>query len=119
MASSVILTPEDCRALYQAAKIGELRTRHRVGNSMLYELLTDISRCAFAADAAPGTEPRHESASEEREWWTVQQLARATGLSARKIRLDAQQGRVAADKHSGTWLIDRQNAITYITAFKR
>lgn len=116
---AIVLTPHDCQMLYQAARLGEVRTRHRVGASALYELLTDITLAAFNADAASGTEPRHETATEEREWWTVQQLARATGLSTRKVRLDAQQGRVPADKHSGTWLIDKQNATTYIAAFKR
>lgn len=118
---AILLTRSEAQVLYQGAQLGELRNRERrTGrDTPLYQVLHAISVCVFTDDAAPGTEPRHETASEEREWWTVQQLARATGLSTRKVRLDAQQGRVPADKHSGTWLIDKQNATTYIAAFKR
>ena len=115
---AIVLTPHDCQMLYQAARLGEVRTRHRVGAPALYELLTDITVAAFNADAAPGTEPRHETASEEREWWTVQQLARAAGLSARKIRLDAQAGRIPATKQAGGWLIASRDAGTYIDIMK-
>lgn len=105
--------------LWSAADLNRTRIKFRVGNQKIYDLLCDIYRTALTTVADDGNEPRHEAASEEREWWTVQQLARATGLSTRKVRLDAQQGRVPADKHSGTWLIDKQNATTYIAAFKR
>lgn len=117
-ANSLILTTTEARMLYHAAKLGDLRTRHRAGDTALYRLLTDITVCAFTDHAAPGTEPRHETASEEREWWTVQRLARATGLSTRKVRLDAQTGRVPATKQAGSWLIASQDAGTYIDIMK-
>lgn len=117
---SIVLTPTDARMLYQVARIGELRSRHRVGNTALYTLLTDISACAFTASVADsGIPPRQETASEERELWTVQQLARAAGLSTRTIRLDCQRGNLAAEKQGNTWLINNSAAHPYITARRR
>lgn len=112
-----IITATEARMLWQAAKLRDLHRRVAGEESNpLYQTLTTIYRAILAAqpNAAPGIETRHEAASEEREWWTVQQLARATGLSTRKIRLDAQQGRVPATKHSGTWLVSDGDATTYI-----
>ncbi|MEO2132751.1 helix-turn-helix domain-containing protein [Microbacterium sp.] len=118
---AILLTRSEAQVLYQGAQLGELRNRERRAgrDTPLYRVLHAISVCVFTDDAAPGIEPRHELASEEsREWWTVQQLARATGLSTRKIRLDAQENRLPATKHSGTWLITTEEASTYITRQK-
>ncbi|MFC7925480.1 hypothetical protein [Microbacterium laevaniformans] len=118
---AILLTRSEAQVLYQGAQLGELRNRERrTGrDTPLYQVLHAISVCVFTDDAAPGIEPRHETASEEREWWTVQQLARATGLSARKVRLDAQTGRIPAKKQAGNWLIDCQDATTYISTTRR
>lgn len=109
---TLTLRVADARALYQAAKLRDLR--HRVPrDTALYALLTDITALAYS-DAAPGTPTRHETASEEREMWTIQQLARAAGLSTRKVRLDAQRGDIPATKAGTGWIITHDNAQTYL-----
>ncbi len=109
---SLVLTPQDARMLYQAARLGELRTRNRVGNTALYALLTELTICAFTAE--PGIEPRHHAESEEREWWSVKQLARATGQSERTIRLHIEKGDLPATKTGSTWAVTSSTARTYI-----
>ena len=115
---AILLTPADARVLYQIARIGELRSRHRVGDTAAYQLLTDISVCAFS-DAAPGNPARQDPASEEREWWTVQQVARQAGLSTRTVRLDCQRQALPSTKQGSTWTITNTAARTYIAARQR
>ena len=114
-AGSVILTPAEARMLYQAARIGELRRRHRVGSSALYDLLTDISVAAFTEDAARGNEPRQSAASEERGTWTVRHLASYTGRAPRTIRLDIETGALPATKNGNLWTIGLEDAKAYIS----
>lgn len=119
-AGAIVLSSRDARVLYQVARLGELRTRYRVGDTAVYELLTEISKCAFAADIAEsGILPRQSAATEERSSWTVQQLAQATGLSPRTVRFDCERGVLPATKKGPQWLIDRAEAETYVTARKR
>lgn len=117
---SRILSPLEARMLYDAARLGELRARHRVGNTRLYQLLTELTICAFTEPiAATGNEPRQSKASEERDWWTVQQVARSAGLSNRTVRLDCQRQTLPAEKSGNTWTITRTAATTYINARTR
>jgi hypothetical protein len=113
-AGSLVLSPEEARVLYQAAGIGKLRERHRIGNSPLYALLTELSVCAFSADAAAGTLTRQDAASEEREIWSVRQLARASGRAERTIRHDIELGSLPAVKNGNSWTITRDEATTYL-----
>lgn len=114
---SIVLTPTDARMLYQAARIAELRSRNRIGDTPLYRLLTDISLCAFAVPgAAPGILPRQDAASEERETWTVKEVARATGRSERAVRLDCHHNDLPATKQGNTWIITADDAKTYIAS---
>ncbi len=116
---SIVLTPADARILYQAAKIGELRSRYRIGDTKTYELLTEISIVAFHAPASTGNLERQETASEESDYWTVQRTARASGLSIRTVRLDCQRGDVPASKQGNSWLIPAHEARTYIQRRRR
>jgi hypothetical protein len=112
---ALILTPEDARLLYQGARIADLRKRHRSGDTRFYDLLVDISRAAFIApNAELGIEPRQETASEEHRLWTVEQVARAARLAPRTIRLDCQRRELPATKPAGIWLIEADEAKTYI-----
>jgi len=110
--SVLILTAEDARMLYQGAQLGELRKRHRSGDSRFYALLVDISRAAFSAE--PGNEPRQHAATEERRTWTVEQVASAARLAPRTVRLDCARNELPATKTAGTWIIPAAEALTYI-----
>ncbi|GGH44968.1 hypothetical protein [Microbacterium album] len=112
-AGALILSPDDARMLYQAARIKELRSRYRVGDSAIYDLLRAITICAFST--APGNEPRQETASEERSHWTVNQIAQATRRAPRTVRLDIERKTLPAVKHGNTWVITNDDAKTYIT----
>jgi hypothetical protein len=115
----MILTPADARTLYQVAKLGDLRQRHRVGNTPTYELLTAITITAFQVPAEDGILPRHDAASDESGQWTVRRIARAAGLSERKVRFDCQHGYLPASKRGSNWLIEPAEADTYIARGRR
>lgn len=116
---SIILTPADARTLYQAAKLGELRTRYRIGDSKTYELLTEISRAAFEVDADVGILARQDAANDERETWTVRQIAAAAGLAPRTVRLDCANGELPAIKQGSTWTVTTAEAQTYVSRRRR
>jgi hypothetical protein len=112
---SIVLTPAEAWLLYQAARLGEVRTRYRVGENRTYQLLTEISICAFSSPvAADGNEPRQTTASEERGMWTVNQIAQATGRAPRTIRHDIETQLLPATKTGNTWAISNRDARTYI-----
>ncbi|MCR2784071.1 MULTISPECIES: helix-turn-helix domain-containing protein [unclassified Microbacterium] len=118
----IILTASDARILWQAARLNELRLKHRTGgNNRLYSLLVNVYRVGLAVspDAAPGNETRQEAASEEREYWTTQQLAKATGQAERTIRLHIQDKTIPATKPGKSWLIHKDDATTYIASGRK
>ncbi|QOD93482.1 helix-turn-helix domain-containing protein [Chryseoglobus sp. 28M-23] len=118
-AGGLVLSQSDARVLYQVASIGKLRTHYRMGDTSVYALLTEITRCAYtAADADGGNPPRQSAASEERDLWTVRQLATATGRSPRTVRLDCERGALPATKSGPQWVIQREEAETYVTAYR-
>ncbi|WP_146083035.1 MULTISPECIES: hypothetical protein [unclassified Rathayibacter] len=116
---SLILTPQDARALYQAAKLGDLRQQYRVGDTAIYDLLSAISMAAFTIPADGGNLTRHTSAFVEHGLWTVHRVAIAAGLSERKVRLDCQQGFLPATKQGSNWIIEQAEADTYIARGRR
>ncbi len=118
-AGSIILSPADARMLYQAAKLGELRSRYRVGDTRIYELLTEISQAAFTVDADVGILPRQSAAKDHAEYWTVQQIAKAAGLKDRTVRLDCQNGELPATKQGTTWIVTTAEAEIYIERRRR
>lgn len=116
-AGSIILTPADARVLYQVARLDELRARYRVGSPAAAELLTAITRCAFT-NADAGNLPRHPTASEDRDRWTVRRLAATTGRAPRTIRLDCETGTLPATKTAGAWTITAPDARTYLESWE-
>jgi hypothetical protein len=110
---SITLTTTEARMLYQAAKLGELRTRFRGRDEAIYTLLHDLSVVALHT-AGPGKEQRQETASEEDQEWTVNQVARAAGLADRTVRLDCERGELPAEKKYRRWTITSAEAHTYI-----
>jgi hypothetical protein len=115
----VFLTAVECRRLYQAANIGELRKRYRIGDTETYRLLTEISRAAFEVDADGGNLTRQSPANDERETWTVHQIASAAGLAERTVRLDCANGELPATKQGNTWTVTTAEAQTYISRRRR
>lgn len=102
--------------LWQNAQLNELRLRHRSGNTKLYDLLVDVYKLSLqrSINAIHGNEARQNAASEEREYWTVRQLATATGRAERTIRLDIASNTLPATKSANAWLITNTAARTYI-----
>jgi len=113
---AIVLTTEELRMLYQVAGLGRLRDKYRIGNTRAYELLTAISVAVFS-DADHGTPPRHPTASEEREYWTVRHVAQATRRAERTVRKDCETGALPAMKNP-SWLIHNDDAATYIAAHR-
>ncbi|RKS89574.1 hypothetical protein DEU37_1891 [Microbacterium sp. AG790] len=104
--------------LWSAADLNRTRIKFRVGNQKMYDLLCDIYRTALTTVADDGNEPRQSTASEERETWTVAQVATAAGLSERTVRLDAQQEHLKGTKAGRTWVFTRDAALDYIEGRK-
>ncbi len=92
------------------------RMRRLVGD--LERAVADQQRQPAAApsapSAAPGTTAQPDSPPlptwEASEWLTVEQAARLLGLGVRRVRVLASEGRLAARKVGGAWLIDRADA---------
>lgn len=115
----IVLTATDARILWQAAHLNDLRIKHRSGDSQLYQLLHDIYRVGQLRVAEAGSETRQSAATEEREWWTVQHLAKATRLAPRTIRLDIANNELPATKNGNTWLVKNLAATTYIASRRK
>ncbi|WP_137750029.1 hypothetical protein [Microbacterium sp. SGAir0570] len=109
---SIILTPADVRIIYAPLRIREHRARAG-STTRLGQILTEMSICAFHQPAGSGNEPRQTTASEERSYWTVRQVARAANRAERTVRLDCQDGRLPATK-APNWLIRAEDAKSYI-----
>lgn len=116
---SIVLTPAEARMLYQPCRIRELRSKVRTGDTALYDLLTELSICAYTANAEVGIDPRHPAASEEREWWTTENLARGSGRAGRTIRKDIATGDLRATRTTNGWLIRASDAQAYIEGHHR
>ena len=112
----IVLTAGDARMLWQAARLNELRLKHRSGDSHLYQLLVQIYEVGLLElrTAGAGNEPRQSAASEERSHWTVKQLAKATGRAERTVRLDIESNTLPATKAGGAWIVPAEEALTYI-----
>ncbi|MDQ1130243.1 hypothetical protein [Microbacterium sp. SORGH_AS_0888] len=115
----MFVTRTEFRMLLQLTNLSEVRKRLRGDDSPAYRLLHDITVLAYSADAANGTEPRHPAASEEADGWTVRKLARATGRAERTIRKDISDGILPATKWGNTWLINPNEAHTYVQSRRR
>lgn len=116
----VILTATDAHMLWQAAKLNDLRIKHR-GDQRLYDLLVSIYKVGLLEIAERGSTPRQTSASEEHETWTTQHIAKAAGIAERTVRLDCQNGTLPATRTrpNGPWSITATDAATYLTWRKK
>ncbi|MEV7692491.1 hypothetical protein AB0N73_04070 [Microbacterium sp. NPDC089189] len=117
----LVITAGEARMLWQAARLDALRVKHRSGNTALYDVLVKFYRVGLLEIAERGTQTRQSAASEERERWTTQQVARAAGIAERTVRLDCKEGTLPATQHrsGGPWAIDADAATTYIRRRKK
>lgn len=111
----VILSVADARILWQAAKLGDLRVKHR-GDPRLYDVLLNIYKGTLLEDSVRGNDPRQNTETDDREYWTTEQVAKAAGVSARTVRNHcADETLPAIHAHeNGPWLIHNDEALTYI-----
>lgn len=116
-----VITASDIDRLWRAAGLDTLRRKHRSGDTVLYALLVKLHqvRLVRLQLAADGTPQRQEAASEEREYWTVQQLARASRRADRTVRKDIEDGELQATKTGRSWVIRNADARSYITSRER
>lgn len=123
-AGAIVLTPQDARLLYASLDVGNrrksLRDQHNPRARALYELLTEISVCAFTeTDAAVGTLPMPQPAPSEAGFMTVAQLAKASRLAPRTIRVACQRNEIPATKAAGAWVIPTDTAAAFIASHTR
>jgi hypothetical protein len=114
----VILTASEARILWQAARLNELRLRHRTGDSRLYDLLRKFYRVGLLElrPAGSGNEPRQDAAKKERAFWTTQRLGKAARRATRTITDDINLGALPAERMGHGWMIADRDAQTYIAA---
>lgn len=117
----IVLTAAEVDMLWRAAGLDRVRLRHRSGDDTLYRLLIRMHqvRLTPSANAANGPGRRHLTASEDRAFWTIRQLGKATGRAERTIRKDIAEGELAATKPSRVWIITAADAANYISSRKR
>ncbi|MFV9424932.1 helix-turn-helix domain-containing protein [Microbacterium sp. S1037] len=111
----VILTPKDARMLWQIAKLNELRIKHR-SDPYVYDVLHTIYKGTLLEPAERGNETRQTAATEERDYWTTRQVAKAAGVSERTVRSHCADKTLPAEhtRNNGPWLIPKDQALTYI-----
>lgn len=117
----IVLTASDVDMLWRGVGLDEHRRRHRSGDTALYSLLVRMHqvRLLRVIDAADGTPERHSTASEEREWWTVEQLATAAHRAPRTIRKDIENNELQATKTGRVWVISNADAKSYLNSRRR
>ncbi|RWR16792.1 hypothetical protein D8Y23_12790 [Microbacterium enclense] len=117
----IVMTAADVDMLWRSAGLEALRVRHRLADDPLYRLLVRMHqvRLSPTGHAANGLEARHLAASEERSYWTIRQLAKATGRAERTIRKDIAIGELTATKPAREWIIAAADAANYITSRRR
>lgn len=118
---SIVLTAAEVDMLWRTAGLDELRQRHRLGDTYLYQLLLRMHqvRLQRVTEAVSGTQTRHEPAQGERGYWTIHQLSKATGRAERTIRKDIAAGELTATKPSRSWIVTTENATTYIESRRK
>lgn len=117
----IVLTAADVDMLWRSAGLEALRVRHRLADDHLYRLLVRMHQVRLTPSnhAADGTATRHLTASEERSFWTIRQLAKVTGRAERTIRKDISIGELAATRPAREWIITAADAASYITSKRR
>lgn len=83
------------------------------------DVLYRITLCAFSDMAADGNMARQSAANPDNGNWTVVQVARHAGLSARTVRHHIAVKLLPADKIGNSWAVTAENAATYVAAHRR
>lgn len=117
----IVLTAAEVDMLWRAAGLERVRLKHRSGDDTLYRLLVRMHqvRLSPSPHAVDGPGRRQLTASEDRAFWTIRQLGRATGRAERTIRKDIADGELNATKPARVWIITAADAATYINSRKR
>lgn len=115
---SIVLTPHAARIIYQMLPVKETRTRLS-SRTQGWQVLNAITQCAFHLPADSGINPRQLTETDEREHWTVSQVARAAKVSERTVRNDCESGQLDAKKIGRPWVIHRDAATTYIASKRK
>lgn len=117
----IMMTASDIELLWRGAGLDDLRRRHRSGDTALYALLVKMHqvRLLRVVNAADGIPERHSTASEEREWWTVEQLATAAHRAPRTVRKDIENNELQATKTGRVWVISDVDAKSYLDSRRR
>lgn len=120
--ASLVLSAREVRFLVQITDLNSIRNRMRARgqDDAGYRLVHEICRAAYELpDAESGTIARQVPAPEERETWTVRQVASAARLADRTVRLHCEEHLLPAAKVGGSWIISSREAKTYIESRRR
>lgn len=118
---SITLSAAEVDMLWRAASLDRVRVRRRLGDDPVYRLLVNMHqvRLAQETNAVDGPERRHPTAFEDRVFWTIRQLGKATGRAERTIRKDIAAGELTATKPARVWIITAADAAAYITSRRK
>lgn len=111
----VILSVADARILWQAARLNDLRVKHR-GDPRLYDVLLNIYKGTLLDDSGRGNDPRQNAETDDRDYWNTKDVAKAAEVSERTVRNHCADGTLPAihAHENGPWLIPTEEAMTYI-----
>lgn len=109
----LVLTPSECRMLWQAAQLDALRIRSR-SDEKLYSVLASLYKCGLTPAAGQQRADQTDIRDTQSAGITADQLAKNVGVNVRTIRRDIATNRLPATKTGGIWLITPDAAHTYI-----
>lgn len=113
-----LMAMAEVRILFQEAGLAKLLHDFKRADNVAYRIVYDMQRAIFES-ADNGNEPRQEPASEEREYWTVPQLHRASRRGETTIRKDIRDNHLPATRANNTWLIKDADARTYLASRRK
>lgn len=114
-----VMSMAELRIVFQEANLAGLLKQFKRTDNVAYRIVHDMQKAILSEVAASGSEPRQAAASEEREYWTVPQLHRASRRGETTIRKDIRENRLPATQVNGTWLIANGDARTYIASRRK
>lgn len=114
----LVLSSTECRMLWQAANLDDLRVRSR-SSEKLYALLLSVYKTGLTSGLGQVNPDQADIPHTESTAMTLEVIARRVGVTPRTVRRDIAAGRLHAEKRGGVWIATTDAADTYIESRKR
>lgn len=114
--NTVVLEPADCAALWQAARLDDLRIACRGRDEELYNTLHAIytGNLSWLDSVSRKVQKQQAETRQPLKWVTPNDLAKQIGVTPRTIRNDITREHLRASKSGSVWLIQLDDALAYL-----